>query len=52
MRKYIYWVGMELNLRILNFGELWGLNQFGRKRAHSALLFNKPISDYNSALNL
>ena len=38
---------------ILNFCELRRLvDQFGRKRAHNALLFNKPISDYNSALDL
>ena len=52
IREYMYWVGMEWNLTILNFGELSRLDQFGRKSVHNALLFNKPISDYNSALNL
>lgn len=48
----MYWVGMEWNLTIFNFGELRRMNQFGRKRAHNAFLFNKPILDNNSALDL
>ena len=40
----IYVLGWsEMNSTILSFGELRRLNQFGRKRSHNALLFNKPI---------
>ena len=40
----IYVLGWsEMNSTILSFGELRRLNQFGHKRAHNALLFNKPI---------
>jgi len=41
---YVFgWIAKKLN----NI-ELRRLNRFGCKRAHKALLFNKPISDHTS----
>jgi len=41
----IYDLGWNLTTLTVEQGRL---NQFGCKRADNALLFNKPISDYNS----